>query len=266
MSKAEVRYEFGQNWQNFVATALDADRITIARNSLRDLLGTDSLAGRRVLDIGCGSGLFSLGAAQLGADSLLGFDYDPNSVATSRALRDAHGVPEARWQIRQGSILEPAFLATLTPADVVYAWGVLHHTGRMWDAIRNAAGLVAPGGLFAIAIYNRVASSGAWARIKRAYCTAPRPVQAALETGYLACYAAGLLAMGRNPVRVFREYRQRRGMSVRYDARDWLGGYPYEYATAAEVFEFVRPLGFTLTRLITTNRTGCNEFVFRRDP
>lgn len=266
MANAEIRFRFGRNWRHFVAHAVDDRRIATARDSMRRLLGMESLEGRVVVDIGCGSGLFSLSAIQLGARQVVGFDYDEDSVRASTTIREAQGVSAERWRITQGSVLDEAFMASLPRAEVVYAWGVLHHTGRMWDAIRNAAMVVAPAGLFAIAIYNRVGTSALWARIKRLYCQSPMVLQWLAEATYLTAYAGGLTLTGRNPVRVFREYRERRGMSLWHDVRDWLGGYPYEYATVSEIFDFVRPLGFKLIRVVSTNRTGCNEFVFEREP
>src|SRR5262245_15496588 len=235
MTRQSIRFGFGENWQSFVNTALNRERIGRAANSLRRLLKVDHLRGRSFLDIGCGSGLFSLAACLLGAESVVAFDYNPNSVQASIAVRTRAGIGADQWHIQQGSILDSAFLEHLTPADVVYSWGALHHTGAMWRAIDNAAGKVKPGGLFAIAIYNDVqrpfGGSAMWWQIKRAYNISPPAVKRFMEGGYSAAFLLKDAASLRNPLKTITEYSRQsgRGMEFWHDVRDWLGGFPYEY-------------------------------------
>ena len=60
--------------------------------------------------------------------------------------------------------------------------------------------------------------------------------------------------------------KKSRGMDFYYDVIDWIGGYPYEYASIEEVDEIMSALGFKKVKLIPANvPTGCNEFVFRRN-
>ena len=208
-------FRFGRNWQRYVATYLDPGRERIAAESLHQLVG--DLRGKSFLDIGCGSGLFSLCAYRDGAREVVSFDVDRESVDASRQLWQREGSPE-RWSIRHGSILDLEFVGGLQTADVVYSWGVLHHTGDMYAAIRNAASLVAPGGKFAIAIYNHATGtlldSYRWRRIKRTYNQAPRPAQRAMELGYGLRWVLGQVRNRRNPVRAARSYRHSRGMAI----------------------------------------------------
>lgn len=271
MNEPELRYGFGANWQSFVANALNDRRVANAVTSLRALLGADTLAGRRVLDIGCGSGLFSLAACLLQSTDVQSFDLDPDSVATAEGLRAAHGIPETVWRIGRGSVLDEAFIGALEPADVVYSWGVLHHTGQMWRAIDLAASRVRPGGLFALAIYNKVQRvpdrSSMWWRIKRKYVSGGPLVRFGMESAYVANHVVTRLVTFRDPFRSLldRGGDGRRGMEFMHDVRDWLGGFPYEFATAGEVFRHVHETsGFTLIGLNTVEGNACNEFVFRR--
>jgi 2-polyprenyl-6-hydroxyphenyl methylase/3-demethylubiquinone-9 3-methyltransferase len=271
MSTTELRYGFGANWKDFVATSLNEARITSAIESMRGLLGLETLRGETLLDIGCGSGLFSLAACRLEAARVISFDFDPDSVSTSRALREREGIPEARWSIERGSVLDSAFMAAIPECPIVYSWGVLHHTGRMWDAIDAAIAKVAPGGRLAISIYNRVDrkpdSSAMWWKIKRLYNRSPGPVRQLMESAYIANHMATRLITLRNPFRAQADATGagRRGMDFRHDVRDWLGGFPYEYATAGEVFDYVhRKHGAQLERLRTGDGNICNEFLFLR--
>jgi SAM-dependent methyltransferase len=261
-------FRFGRNWRRYVSSYLDPDRERIAAESLQELVG--DLRGKTFLDIGCGSGLFSMCAHRAGAAEVVSLDVDPDAVAATRELHAQSGAPEA-WRVLHRSILAAELRDELQPADVVYSWGVLHHTGDMYPAIRNAAALVKPGGLFAIAIYNRATrrwlDSERWRRIKRAYNHAPRLGQIAMELGYALYRSLGCLRTRQSPLRVAREYRQSRGMAPWTDLVDWLGGYPYEFATAQEIVDFCeRSCGLRCVKVdpVSEADTGNNQFVFER--
>ena len=251
-------FDFGANWQAFSADHIDQDRLTTARQSLQSLLQRPSLRGARVLDVGCGSGLFAIAAHQMGARDVVAVDINPRCVRVSEHNRQRLA-PHAPVLFRQCSALDPA-LRTVGQFDLVYAWGSLHHTGAMWDAIRNVTANVAPGGTLVLAIYKKHITSPIWQPIKWLYNQLPRAgqhVMALLFAGII--YVAKLLATRRNPL------TKERGMSFWYDVIDWIGGYPYEYATAGEIRAFVEPLGFTLRRVVPDAvPTGNNEFVFER--
>lgn len=272
----DPRFRFGRNWRSFLDHHLHASTAAEAQRSLAEFLAPATLAGRTFLDIGCGSGLFSLAAQRLGASRVVSFDIDADSVACCRELREREGAP-ATWEVSEGSILDAAFVSRLAPADVVYSWGVLHHTGRMWDAVRAAGTLVAPGGQFYLALYNKVEGWGLhsdgrlgpssfWAWEKRGYNRLPRVLQSAANGAAMGAMVVAYLLTLQNPFRKFREHReQHRGMSWSVDIVDWLGGYPYEAASPGEVFTFCHgELGLDLLRMKTTCTLQNNEFLFCR--
>lgn len=266
----EERFAFGKNWQSFVDHALTDDTVARAVRSLQRMLCRESLQGMTFLDIGCGSGLFSLAAVLLGA-TVTSFDFDADSVAATTKVRERVSDHAGRWTITRGSVLDEEFLASLGKYDIVYSWGVLHHTGSLWRAIDNAAAMVKPGGLLAIAIYNNVerrfGGSRWWWHVKKLYNRSPSPVRNVMVWSYAAILFGRKLAVGRTPWRVLREHKQGsvRGMDFWHDLRDWVGGYPYEYATAGEVFNTIRHKhGYELIYLDTHDGHTCEEFTFRR--
>jgi SAM-dependent methyltransferase len=252
-------FDFGANWQAFSAEHVDERRIALAVRSLQDLLGCADLGGATVLDVGCGSGIFAIAAQRIGAGRVLGVDINPRSISASEQNL-ARLVPGAPVTFRLASALDSAAMASLGQFDLVYAWGSLHHTGAMWQAISNTAGLVVPGGTLVLAIYNRHSTSPVWRAIKWLYNRVPPLVQRAMATLFAGViYVAKWAVTRRNPL------EKERGMDFWYDVIDWVGGYPYEYATPAEVAAFVQRLGFAQRKLVPAQvPTGCNEFVFER--
>lgn len=261
------RFAFGENWRQFLDT-LDESRIKEAETSLQEMLGLKNLSGKKFLDAGCGSGLFSLAARRLGA-FVHSFDYDRQSVACAETLRERFYPSDSGWNIETGSVLDESYMRSVGEFDVVYSWGVLHHTGNMNLALTNIALPVKTNGLLFIAIYNdEDYKSNAWVKVKKIYC-AGTIGRTAVKAAFLPVFALQGLAAGlikyKNPFGYFANYKKKRGMSIYYDWIDWLGGYPFETAKPEEIFHFYKNLGFTLTNMVTTNKLGCNQFVFRRE-
>ena len=264
------RFEFGKNWNRFLST-LDDQRIAQAERAIVEMLELPDLTGKRFLDIGSGSGLSSLVARRLGA-SVHSFDYDPHSVACTAELRRRYYPQDDSWKVEEGSALDADYLRSLGKFDIVYSWGVLHHTGEMWKALENAQVPVSAGGKLFVAIYNDTGSQSArWRWIKKTYNGLPRLMKTPFAILVSAPEEAKSLIRssikGRPAeyIRTWTQYDRNRGMSHWHDLIDWVGGYPYEVATPDQIFDFYRARGFTLTKLkCGAVGLGCNEFVFER--
>jgi 2-polyprenyl-3-methyl-5-hydroxy-6-metoxy-1,4-benzoquinol methylase len=281
--KQKITFSFGKNWNNYVETVVNDKVLAETKNSMLKYLPIEEYKGKNFIDVGCGSGLFSLSSVLLGCKKTISIDVDDYSIKSTLLTKNKFSSllqDNIEWEISKGDILDNATIESIINqsdggGDIVYSWGVLHHTGNMWEAIRNCAKLVKPGGYFIIAIYNHAPSSKFWQNVKIFYNKYER-MQPIMNLLYGSYVSIGYMIHKKT----FKLYRDR-GMHVFYDAIDWLGGYPYEYACFDEIKSFVENLNFELFKQPTklacgknekinffskmrSKDTGCNEFVFLR--
>ncbi|WP_447968609.1 class I SAM-dependent methyltransferase [Nitrospira sp. M1] len=254
-----MRFEFGKNWRRFIELLNDA-RVVEAKKSLQTMLEVQDFRHKSFLDAGSGSGLFSLAARTLGA-SVYSFDFDEEAVTCTKTLRRQFFPDDSEWKIQRGDVLDQEFLNSIQTYDVVYSWGVLHHTGAMWTALENIAVVVNVEGYLYIAIYNdQGVISRYWFHVKKIYNSSR--LGKMLMVAVHAPYLYGL----RRLVRMIQGRKVPRGMDLWRDMMDWLGGFPFEVAKPDAIIDVFANRGFRLMKLKTCGgRHGCNEFIFRRE-
>ena len=261
--QSSERFEFGRNWNKFIKRNFSQERCDVAKQRILEFIGRDDLDGLDFLDIGCGSGLHSLGAFQAGAGRIHSLDYDPKSVETTKMLRQYAKTPD-NWKIERGDALDSDYIEGLGKWNFVYSWGVLHHTGDVWQAIRNAQKTVADDGLFYIALYSADAdfqpSKEYWLNVKREYNKSSYLKKQMMAYSYV--WRIGMqrdLRRGREILNRVIEYRFERGMSYMVDVHDWLGGWPMEFTYDQDVVDLLeKEYGFIGDRAYGADKKNRN--------
>lgn len=268
MTRRTEVFAFGRNWDRFVRKHFSDERVEISKRHLLEFLGRSDLTGLSFLDLGCGSGIHSLAALRAGAASVRSVDVDQISVETTKQVRE-HAGSAPNWVVSQGSVLDEDFLDSIEQADVVYSWGVLHHTGDLWRAMDLAASRCKPGGCLYVALYDYEhhdrppdETPEMWLEIKQRYNASGWWGRRRLELWYVWAFM-----MSRNPlwlpVAAFRilSTKHRRGMAFYTDLMDWLGGWPMEFARRADVRAWAARLGFTMLKMQTGEAN--TEYLFQ---
>lgn len=267
--KNQKHFSFGKNWQNFLKTLNDS-KIEEAKKSLVEFLGgEEKIKGKTFVDVGCGSGLFSLAAVKLGALKVVSVDVDDFSIACAQFLKEKYA-KDNDWEIKKGSALDNNFIKSLDKFDIVYSWGVLHHTGNMYQAFDNVINLIDEKGVFYLAIYNKninykfEGTSKFWLQIKKTYNKANGFGKKVMEFIYIIYFVFGLVANFKNPILYIKSYSTLRGMNFYTDIKDWLGGYPYEFATIDEIKEYFKKHNLRCIKNTKVRSIGCNEFLLKK--
>ena len=265
----QSHFAFGKNWLDY-ARKIDEGKISQAMSDLCQLSGRQRFDGLSFLDIGCGSGLSALAAVRLGASRVTGVDIDPDSVQAASSVF-ARFAPEFPADFKVRSVFDMT-AAEFGSFDIVYSWGVLHHTGDMERAIEAAGALVKPGGEFYLALYRKTPFCGMWRGIKRWYSKAPPSSQRRARSTYIFLRKA-VLRMKRQDFDAYVQGYARRGMDFYNDVHDWLGGYPYQSIDPDTCHALLTRFGFAVDREFVRNSSGplrgllgsgCDQYAFHR--
>jgi SAM-dependent methyltransferase len=217
-------FTFGTNWIDYVNKTLNASIVMTHQNDLQANLTAAgiSIQNAKVFDIGCGSGLSSLSFLNLGAQSVYSIDVDEKSIEATNITKRNFANNSANWTIEKRSIFSPP----KEKFSLVYSWGVLHHTGHLWRAVRNAAECVAPNGYIYLALYVSGPLFPFHLIQKQNFFRAGREEKLKILYSYLG-----------GSVDMFNI--DNRGMNRFHDAIDWLGGLPYEVCSPTQLIDFL---------------------------
>jgi SAM-dependent methyltransferase len=271
------RFDFGENWKNYNKKYLTEDKIRQANEAFIKFTEIQTLTELTVVDIGCGSGIHSLNFSRMNPKFLLSFDYDYKSVEATNYLKEVH--KNKNWDVKQGSILDEKFLLRMPQFDLVYAWGVLHHTGNVWLAIKNSCDLVSEGGILYLALYSSDVKmlnreSTYWLKVKKKYNQSGFIGKRLIELSFISrekylsalnflrVLIKSLVSRQKNKTKFFSRQKRYRGMSYLIDVRDWLGGWPMEYVSDDAVIELVSSKNFVLKKI--KKGEACTEFLFKK--
>ncbi|HUQ65005.1 MAG TPA: class I SAM-dependent methyltransferase [Flavitalea sp.] len=167
-----------------------------------------------------------------------------------------------KLEVFHGSILDKTFIEQLGQFDLVYSWGVLHHTGNMWEAIDNALTLVRQNGFFYLTIYKDDSYDHS-IRQKKNYNSASSFGKKIIESYHIFRIMVKRILHLKNPF-TWNE-KLERGMNIYHDLVDWLGGLPYEAASEDEMLQWGIRNNLKLKRILCKGNYGsCNYYLFQK--
>jgi SAM-dependent methyltransferase len=140
---------FGFEWTTFPKVQLDSENQNESETTFRAKTGLtpEDVAGKSVLDGGCGMGRFSDVVARWHAHQVVAVDLTNAVDAAAENLRGHAGTHVLQADLRRLPLAPEAF-------DIVFSIGVLHHTPNTREAFMRLAEMVKPGGLLCVWVYS----------------------------------------------------------------------------------------------------------------
>lgn len=264
LKNLENHFDFGKNWREY-SQKINEDRLRIAELSLTKFFHKEGIKGKTFIDIGCGSGLFSIAALRQGCKNLLAIDIDPICVSiTKNNIKKYWNEPNWHCKVKSVFDLDKNEIGEF---DLVYSWGVLHHTGSMLEAIESASQLIDKEGKMLLGLYQKTILCPFWVLEKKIYHRSSSSTQKMIRELFYKLFSFLSLFQYRHINKIIHKHKQKRGMDYFCDLHDWLGGYPYESISPKSFNDFISTIGLKIQKQSICNEgfgltgSGVNEYL-----
>ena len=261
-------FSFWKNWQNFLKKINDENIDKAKEIILKFLWDENIIKWNTIIDFWSWSWLMSLAFLELWVKEIISIDIDDYSIECAEYLREKYKYNKKKWKILKGSVLDENFIKSLPKVDMLYSWWVIHHTWDMWKWLDLMLNLIKDNWYFYTAIYNDSNfilewTSKFWLKEKRIY-SKYKFLRYIIKPIYTFYYITWLIIHWINPIKYIKNYSFSRWMSFWNDIEDWLGWYPYEYATFDEIQSFFEKNNYKLLNSKKVRSIWCNEFLFKK--
>ena len=254
--REDNNFSFGKNWLHFIQNNIND---SVIESSRIDIIKWFDVKDKSIIDIGCGSGLSSLIFNNEKAKYIYSFDYDINSVDSTLLLKNKQKIINNDWVIKQGNILDTDYIKSLGKFDIVYSWGVLHHTGDLWKAIKNAIYL--SNDLIMLSLYSNIANYDNDFTAKQNY----NKFNELEKKKNIADYVMTVKQSSKKNEEILNwNTPSKRGMNKYNDIIDWVGGFPYEVCSTKQINQFMEENGFILIQKYDPVQQACHEWLFKK--
>jgi ubiquinone/menaquinone biosynthesis C-methylase UbiE len=215
---------------------------------------SEEVAGRSVLDAGCGTGIFSIIFANQGAGRVTGIDISEGSLGTARGLKEKFGLDSAEF-MKQDMLDLPFADASF---DIVWAWGTVHHTTDPFQAIDQLIRVLKPGGALLLAVYTRTRLTFIHEIIRKTLVRTPRRSWTCLSK---------VMALFLAPVVLFFKKREksRKGEKLEELILDWYFVPIRHYYRPEEIRKYLEDKGFAIEKFLPASGRfdSTSNFIFK---
>ena len=145
MKKEKVGKFYDIVWTKYVPEYSSSEK------HLEIFFSDKEIKDKKILDAGCGTGIFSVIFANKGAARVLGTDISQGSLETAGSLKKKFNLQNVEFS--EEDMLQLPFEDNTF--DIVWAWGTVHHTSNPFKAIDELTRVLKKGGSILLAVYKR---------------------------------------------------------------------------------------------------------------
>jgi len=212
------------------------------------------IEGKRILDAGCGMGVFSVVFGKKGAARVIGIDLSEEGVR--RAQRAASHFNLSNVEFREGNILRLPYPDG--SFDIVWSWGTLHHTAEPLKALEELIRVLKNGGTLFVTLYRSTKLSFLHEGIRKTLRLAHRRMWPLL---------AKLIALALFPATLFlkRRKKARAGENLSDLVLDWYFNPVRHYYRPGEIRQLLEQEGLIIEKFLPASGrfNSTSNFIFK---